>query len=316
MCCCCPCNAPAGDYDAYCKAMSKPGEWGDHITLQVGGFSPAAGLAGRPPHQDWRAAAAAPLEQHAQGSSGAARPSGSSAACWPAAVPCSSSGPGDASYPQGNYTCSFLRPKPPLPISVPSGASPPLSPVYPPPMAGGRRLLWPPRLRAHVLRGGLLSGDSAPGDAQRAHALPLLLGRGGEGGGGSGSGAGPGPSLAPWRPADQIVRTGRAVGQGEAVRGRAVLPGGGQQPWLLWRMALCCCPARWPACEGATTRMALWRAKEWGARSESLSRALPQVHYNSVYPADEPPAPLPSEKLFGSRRLYNLVFGDSAPLPH
>ena len=36
---------------------------------------------------------------------------------------------------------------------------------------------------------------------------------------------------------------------------------------------------------------------------------LLQVHYNSVYPADDPPQPPPSEKLLGSKRLYNLLFG-------
>jgi hypothetical protein len=43
------------------------------------------------------------------------------------------------------------------------------------------------------------------------------------------------------------------------------------------------------------------------------ARSFLQVHYNSVYMADDPPAPLPSEKLFGSRRLYNLLFRDALP---
>ncbi|GAB4821497.1 hypothetical protein N2152v2_008543 [Parachlorella kessleri] len=38
-----------------------------------------------------------------------------------------------------------------------------------------------------------------------------------------------------------------------------------------------------------------------------------EVHYNSVYMQEDPPAPLPSEKLFGSRKLYNLLFRDHVP---
>ncbi|KAL4443969.1 hypothetical protein ABPG75_011706 [Micractinium tetrahymenae] len=34
-----------------------------------------------------------------------------------------------------------------------------------------------------------------------------------------------------------------------------------------------------------------------------------EVHYNSAYSADEPPPPLPAEKLLGSRRLWALLLG-------
>ncbi|PRW45646.1 OTU domain-containing protein isoform X1 [Chlorella sorokiniana] len=34
-----------------------------------------------------------------------------------------------------------------------------------------------------------------------------------------------------------------------------------------------------------------------------------EVHYNSLYPESEPPPPLPEDKLLGSRRLYNLLWG-------
>lgn len=40
-----------------------------------------------------------------------------------------------------------------------------------------------------------------------------------------------------------------------------------------------------------------------------LPLALMQIHYNSVYSADEPPPPLPAEKLLGSRRLWALLWG-------
>jgi hypothetical protein len=42
--------------------------------------------------------------------------------------------------------------------------------------------------------------------------------------------------------------------------------------------------------------------------------AYMQVHYNSVYPSDDPPPPLPDDKLLGSRRLHSLLFG-GAPSP-
>ena len=32
-----------------------------------------------------------------------------------------------------------------------------------------------------------------------------------------------------------------------------------------------------------------------------------QVHYNSVFPQAEPPAPLPHDKTLGSRRLHHLL---------
>lgn len=34
---------------------------------------------------------------------------------------------------------------------------------------------------------------------------------------------------------------------------------------------------------------------------------LVQVHYNSVFPQAEPPAPLPPDKTLGSRRLHHLL---------
>lgn len=40
-----------------------------------------------------------------------------------------------------------------------------------------------------------------------------------------------------------------------------------------------------------------------------LPPAPVQIHYNSVYSADEPPPPLPAEKLLGSRRLWTLLRG-------
>lgn len=47
----------------------------------------------------------------------------------------------------------------------------------------------------------------------------------------------------------------------------------------------------------------------------SLPLALPvQCHYNSLYPKDEPPPVLPSQKLFGSRRLYNMLFTIPSPM--
>jgi hypothetical protein len=36
------------------------------------------------------------------------------------------------------------------------------------------------------------------------------------------------------------------------------------------------------------------------------------VHYNSLYHADDPPPPLPDDKLLGSRRLHSLLFGGVA----
>lgn len=41
---------------------------------------------------------------------------------------------------------------------------------------------------------------------------------------------------------------------------------------------------------------------------------LLQVHYNSVYPVDDPPGPLPNDKVLGSRRLFQLLFGDGSSL--
>ncbi|KAI3424973.1 hypothetical protein D9Q98_008354 [Chlorella vulgaris] len=37
-----------------------------------------------------------------------------------------------------------------------------------------------------------------------------------------------------------------------------------------------------------------------------------EVHYNSLYHADDPPPPLPDDKLLGSRRLHSLLFGGVA----
>eukprot|EP00887_Chlorella_sp_A99_P002213 scaffold21.g2213.t1 len=58
---------------------------------------------------------------------------------------------------------------------------------------------------------------------------------------------------------------------------------------------------------------ALWLSfwAEVGARGAGRAH---RVHYNSLYPAEEPPGELPGEKLLGSRRLYSLLFGPPSPV--